>query len=992
MENTVTHSDSVKKITLSGNELILGLDGRNINISLTVLKEFLGVQAVSGIGGVVPNEAYVPGQGSAEAPAIYFSTPGTYTGFNGAVVESPLAVLSWDGSAAQVMAVPIPPAENKIETYVPGETCLGGTNPDQRIHNGQIWSVKPEVVSTTEEPGTGTDWKPELTPVNNLVSEDVRRPLSAAQGRELNNKISSIATVDKIFNVVGVTQPFANTSILYQSSLFSGWSGLIPAFSDFDAILLKLKSWDELNPVTKLRVVIRLGDINGVTVADKTIDVQFPDHNTEIDVPVVFDSPIENPDNLPMYLIYATDGHISLRCRKFAGAGYDSRYSASKDINVIDFTLPASAGELLIYAEFGNTVTSATLSNELMDDITSELKPQLDSATLAGEALLKGFNMMPKYNPTPVTWYSERSTFSSWGGLFPAVRDFNSVQIKIRYWDTANPVTKVRVLVRKGGIDGDIIADQTFDIPIGELVEHTLTSIFTLYENAENEPIWVEWVSNGNLGRMASDDDSVGQYTRYKTSKDMEPLSMGSADDSGDEPLHVVIGMAEEKVMATDDFVDTLKEQLEVTPSADSGLTVLLPREVYLTEGLEHNMYFDNFVIPEYGDRIENYQIQTTSARGRTYDRYYRFTPSIGDAGGVNFGITVKKGREILKTISSTMRIAATNAANGVTRKVLFIGDSTIDGGDVNIPLKAHFDTDVMNVEFVGTRGAAGLKHEGRGGWTINDYATYGRSLFRFNVTSIPTTPSINDIFTNNGSTFKVVEINLTSGTGYISTERTSGSNDPVLTASTLVGNGYDINYDSAVVESANPFWNDATSKFDFAMYLTNTGQTLSASDWVFFQLGINDVFGQTSLESASAKVDIMYSQLMTIIDNIQETVPDIRIGVSMTIPPAASQDAFASNYANSYYREMYFKTGWLTWNKKLLGDYDTAANVALNRYLVPLHLNLDTVYNFPSVERDVNSRNSVYKERIMNNGVHPDTTGNAQIADTYIGVLKYFG
>lgn len=164
MDNTVKLSDSVKKVTLSGNEIILALDGRNISIPLSVLKEFLGVTAVSGIGGVVQDESYTPGQGSSQSPFIYFAAPGTYPGFDGAVVESPLAVIKWDGSSAEVMEVPVPPAENKIPGWDPEEPGPR-VQDDQRIHNGQIWSVV--VPSTTQEPGTGTDWVKVIDKVSN---------------------------------------------------------------------------------------------------------------------------------------------------------------------------------------------------------------------------------------------------------------------------------------------------------------------------------------------------------------------------------------------------------------------------------------------------------------------------------------------------------------------------------------------------------------------------------------------------------------------------------------------------------------------------------------------------------------------------------------------------------------------------------------------------------------------------------------------------------
>jgi large subunit ribosomal protein L11 len=198
------------------------------------------------------------------------------------------------------------------------------------------------------------------------------------------------------------------------------------------------------------------------------------------------------------------------------------------------------------------------------------------------------------------------------------------------------------------------------------------------------------------------------------------------------------------------------------------------------------------------------------------------------------------------------------------------------------------------------------------------------------------------------------------------------------------------INYTGSTIDSANPFYNASTGKFDIAKYLTNSSQSLSASDWVFFQLGINDVFAITTLAEATTKVNTIITQLNEILANITTYNPNIRVGIVVTIPPA-NQDGFGANYALGQTSEMYQRTGLVTLQNKLIEIYDTDAQRTTNRFLVSAHLNLDTDYNFPSSSVAVNSRNTTTIS-IQNNGVHPDTTGNAQIADMYAGIIKYFG
>lgn len=158
MENPKTLNDSVEKVSLSGNELIVGLDGRNIKIPLSAIQEFMGIKGPSGIGGVVPNEAFVPGMGSAENPAIYFAGPGTYPGFGGKVLTDEINIISWNSSTAVVKGVPIevPPASKEIPNWS-GATPAG----EQRMWNGQLWRASAATL-VGEEPGVSTKWVPEI--------------------------------------------------------------------------------------------------------------------------------------------------------------------------------------------------------------------------------------------------------------------------------------------------------------------------------------------------------------------------------------------------------------------------------------------------------------------------------------------------------------------------------------------------------------------------------------------------------------------------------------------------------------------------------------------------------------------------------------------------------------------------------------------------------------------------------------------------------------
>lgn len=73
---------------------------------------------------------------------------------------------------------------------------------------------------------------------------------------------------------------------------------------------------------------------------------------------------------------------------------------------------------------------------------------------------------------------------------------------------------------------------------------------------------------------------------------------------------------------------------------------------------------------------------------------------------------------------SFTYRSVLTTQGSGVTKKVMFIGDSITANGIYPNEVKNLFDNDAMSVQLIGTLGQSPAKHEGRGGWSAEDYCT----------------------------------------------------------------------------------------------------------------------------------------------------------------------------------------------------------------------------------------------------------------------------
>lgn len=588
------------------------------------------------------------------------------------------------------------------------------------------------------------------------------------------------------------------------------------------------------------------------------------------------------------------------------------------------------------------------------------------------------------------------SNFSGFGFPFGVIKNFNRLEIKYKDRADVQKATKMWIEIREETYDGVLLYYGIKDLAFANGEVGRVSFSFPTIENLENKNLWIGYSTNGKCDLYQSTrvrtTASPMKYTIYPRT-DGKKFVEESLETSAGSPANTMLPCID---FYRDYFVHYIREDALPTNIAANFFpnpSLVLPSKVWLYPSSQYNIFTKNVLIPDFGDNITNYRLNYEGSLGQQFDRGFRIN-NVGVSLNSNITLNLMKGRNIIQTKNHNLLSSSTSNGTGVNRKVLVIGDSTVDGGDIHIPLKSIFDADAMDLTFIGTRGTTGLMHEGRGGWTLNYYYGFGRILYSVPVSGISVAPSIGSVYKQSaGNNFTVVEVNITSGTGYFKVEMSNGSvglsTNGTLTKQSGSGDST-INYTGSTIDSANPFYNASTGKFDIAKYLTNTSQSLSASDWVFFQLGINDIFSFTTKENASLKVDEIITQLNFILGNINSYNSSIRIGIIITIPPA-NQDAFGSSYSLGQLSELYKTTGLLELQKRLIDTYDNDTQRALNRFLVSAHLNLDTDYNFPISNYGVNSRNTKLIE-MQSNGVHPDTTGNAQIADMYAGIIKYFG
>lgn len=408
---------------------------------------------------------------------------------------------------------------------------------------------------------------------------------------------------------------------------------------------------------------------------------------------------------------------------------------------------------------------------------------------------------------------------------------------------------------------------------------------------------------------------------------------------------------------------------------------LVLPPTIYAVQGRECNVYFDNLQV----GGTDLFAVNVTASYGSQQRERYTLIPAGAITSTLAVALYNKVAGNVLASTSVALKSVASTAGSGTTKVINTIGDSLINADTITQTVIDIAASDVMGVTFVGTRGSGANKHEGRGGWSINDYSTAGRTFYSFTVSGVVTSPLINSTtYTNNGSTFKVQELALVAGAGTIVCERTAGTNAPsasgTLTKSSGTGDAT-IVFSASGAVSGNPFWIGGT--LNYAQYLVNN--SLATPDWVVIHLGINDAFSYTTDEAVLAAATASFNNLDLLIASIKAGVVAAKIALMIPTPPAG-QDGFAAAYGagQTAWRD---KRNILLWAKTLIERY--AGQETSSIYLVPSNTALDTVNGYPLLAAaPVNSRSAVTVQR-QSNGVHPDTSGYQQIGDALWAFLK---
>ena len=367
-------------------------------------------------------------------------------------------------------------------------------------------------------------------------------------------------------------------------------------------------------------------------------------------------------------------------------------------------------------------------------------------------------------------------------------------------------------------------------------------------------------------------------------------------------------------------------EPASAVPSTELNdpLRMALPPEIFAVVGVETNIFFDNVVLTL---NTTNYAFDVTCPKGKQQAERWTWTPTEADVGDVPLQLEVRDDQNrVVSRGNTTIKVSATKSDKNKPLSLLLVGDSLTHASVYSQHLLDLAGKPGQRaLTLIGSHGVEptlGLnRHEGYGGWTAQRFATHFAETAR------------QGDYAKRGSPFL---------------------------------------YKQA----------DGTVKLDFPHYCQDVNEGRFPDAMTIF-LGPNDIFSYQD-ETIAGGIQEMLSHYDKLIEMVTTASPATRIGVMLPVPPAASQDAFGSNYASGQTRWQYKRNQHFLVSA-MIKRYGSQQSESVQ--LIPTHVNLDAVHNYPTETVSPNAHAELKVVR-QSNGVHPSAPGYRQIGDTVFAWL----
>ena len=774
-------------------------------------------------------------------------------------------------------------------------------------------------------PGAGNDG---YTPVwDNDAGEFVLSAAAAAVAGEPLGVLSS-TTGTAVFNNTGV-------------STISGWAWPVGVRQNFRTVVIPFFATSEVRLPKAASVVIRENNSAGALLGSAYVGLDCSETGKTYAIVADFGAEIANHGAVPLWIGVECDGSAAFYVVAFGtypvASGYAQVAWSSKS-DPLSPSWVAYGTQYLLAVSFFREASAASsvvsdVSGAAIARVVSPLLPIMPGIRISGQM----------GTPAASFPYFTSGTFSGWGQYIGDVTEpINAISTRV-YLFAANPPSQAVVYVRRMPTDtgewaaGDMhkweIVATSNVISLDGVAAGTFVRVVFALDRSVSGKLYVEVVANGGMCLDLGTGTASGTYTRYRASSYLHP-AFATAVASSDRLFQMAWGTADWS--NTSGLPLPSSSSVDLSPVVEIHLPTDAQNAIRCLEGVETNIYWRNIIkaTSQDGSLLDasDFLIDVTCGKGAQIEGGWRYTPTSGDAGSTTFTVSCYDQTRTTAYASVTctlVTVALSHPSTPVARSLVVIGDSTTNNGTVLAELVNLFDGDTQyTLTLLGTNNGAAYDADGDAR-AVSSESVSGWSFAMFDT----------------DTTTDWTELGGTARTG-------------------------------SVFENAGAF--------DFAHYLSAESISLTSGDWVFINLGINDLFSYLTDDTASTAMLAMATILSRWITSIKAAVSGIRIGICLVIPTPATEDAFAT-YENGQTVTRYNRNRGL-FIAELLAEYDNA--VVTDVYVIPINATLDPVHGWATSSVVVNARSTVTYDKPIN-GVHPGDSGYWQIADTYRAFLK---
>lgn len=578
------------------------------------------------------------------------------------------------------------------------------------------------------------------------------------------------------------------------------------------------------------------------------------------------------------------------------------------------------------------------------------------------------------------------SVFSGWGCHIGVRKNFDAAEVCVINRDTTNPITQLRVAIFDTEYSGTKLADATIAVNVapGE-TKYIAVPFGQTIANDEGKVLFLMYWCNQFVTRRGYNGDYPYKISdgyaadMYAVSGNMSDARIAIGEPGY--PFYFRVGLIKSIYVLSDDQIADIAERIGVAPP--DPVNISLPDTINAIVGDTLQLFFRGMIqaVDPY-----KYDILVTCSKGNKYPRYWQYTPTVADIGTTTFTVTIKDdNRNILA--SKTCQLVTKNVVQSPAENlnVACFGDSLTAAGiwcaEADRRLTGTGGTPagkaLTNIAFVGSKQNGTTGYFGVGGWTWESYTQQGRPAYRFQVTGV-TSLSVGAVYTNNGNTFTIMEVNVTGGTGNILCSVASLTPAPsasgTLTKSSGTGDAT-ITYTSVAQDTQNPLWDLDNNKMSFIPYANAVAG--GKIDVVYTLLSWN---GQTPGRTDFTSV---LNQIKIFADTLHAEFPNAKLKI-MGVQVPSVRGGMGANYGatGTYYADGYGMVVTALNQNDAYQEFANRPEYSGFVEFVNVSAEFDTEYNMPHADRAVNTRNTAVTEWVDTNGVHPDTNGDLSIGD----------